>query len=576
LPQLDDLADLALSPETPRDERRDVNAEIWRDFGSQLTYPDLAEIREDISRILLDEARLQKATRLEPYFYDTRAPVTSRRRGSHEAVLRLNEYGIIDQAGYASRWMEKRTSGFYLLKDLNDNVDLLAAINFTWQRYLRPFARPERDEGPFGFRIERRDGEKMSKADEAEALRIETWLLNCGDIDDYFERKRLQRTDLDTFVSKLTMETCAADACPIELARTPAGKLSGMHNVDYATVRLCSEFGYEGRDEIFAVQLVDDIPHVGFSYGDLIYETRNERTDIYSGGYGFSEKEMALRAVTGYLNAVAFNTSGIDRNSTPRGILTFFGEYDQGQFEQAKRQLKLMLTGPGNRWHVPMFASKSKDGGAQWTPIDQFNEMMFARMLIFFVSIVCALEGIDPSVISFDAFTTRTSSLTGTDTAEKLALSRVKGLLPRLYFVENILDTIVKALNPRFRLKFVGIHQEDGALKARRLELSGTFDETRAMDGKDPVGDKLLGQAPVNNPALLQLYMQSKMAAEPQQEGGGQPTNGETFDNEGQQGAGGGEQGKIRGKEQPTGKELQQDLEGLAKAAVIVIERGAD
>jgi len=144
---------------------------------------------------------------------------------------------------------------------------------------------------------------------------------------------------------------------------------------------------------------------------------RNPRTDIWTCGYGYAEPEMIVRAATAYLNAVTYNAAGLDRNAIPRGILTLFGNYNQSQLNNFRREWRAMLTGAANRWTIPIMASRNKEAGHVYTPVDtNFQEMFFARWMTFLVSIVSACYGIDPTEIHFDSFTTRAASLSGKDT----------------------------------------------------------------------------------------------------------------------------------------------------------------
>jgi hypothetical protein len=56
---------------------------------------------------------------------------------------------------------------------------------------------------------------------------------------------------------------------------------------------------------------------------------RTPRTDLRAGGYGYAEPEGVIRAITGYINVMTYNLSGLDRSAVPRGILNVFGEYDR-------------------------------------------------------------------------------------------------------------------------------------------------------------------------------------------------------------------------------------------------------
>ena len=442
----------------------------------------------------------------------------------HKAVLSVNEFGIVTSPGDKSRWLEKVT-GFDFLKVMVAQVDVIKAIILTRQRQIIPFLRPERkDSGPLGIRVTRRDGEDLTDADKGPCQQVMEFLQNSGTLKG-IERQRRRRDTLVGFVGKLIWDTLSYDACPIELISTNGGRLSGYHSVSGDTIRLCTEEGYEGDDQICAVQVLEGIPHAVFGYDDLIYRIRNPRADINIGGYGYAEPEMVIRGLTAYLNAVTYNASGLDRNAMPRGMLTLFGEYGKPQLDDFTRRLQAMMQGAANRWRFPVLASKTDKAGAVYTPFDtNFNEMFFARWMTFLISIVCACYGIDPAEIHFDSFSIRPSSLSGSDTAEKIANSRDKGLIPLLSFVEDTLNVIVERFNPKYMVEFVGLHQEEAKSVEARQMASSKVDELRAIDGKEPWDDPDIGNAPTN-PVLQQIYMaklNQRIAAESGGQGGEQ------------------------------------------------------
>ena len=104
----------------------------------------------------------------------------------------------------------------------------------------------------------------------------------------------------------------------------------------------------------------------------------------------------------------------------PRGILNVFGEYDKPQLQSFTRNLIAMVSGASNRFNFPVMVSKSKEGGALWTKIDDFNEMLFARMLTATVSIACSFYGAHPEEVNFDSFSTRSSALGGKAGTEEM------------------------------------------------------------------------------------------------------------------------------------------------------------
>lgn len=550
-----------LDPRLPPDEHHDAAAEAYTqavgELVSELRAGDMEELRHETFALLNRPDVMAKAVRLEPGWLQGSAPVGHPRR--HSAILHINEFGVVDNQDAKSRWFEKQgLNGFTLLRDMSQ-VDILAAIDLTFLRQALRFMRPERDEIPQGLRIARVDGEKLTDGEKPEVARLERALFNGGDVDDYFERRRLQRSHLAGFMTKLLRDSLAADAPPVELTRTNGGKLSGWHNIDFTTFRLCSEWGYEGRDEIGAVQLLDGIPQLAFEQRDFLYEIRNPRTDLRAGGYGFAENEMLLRMVTGYLSTVDYNLAGLNRNATPRGILTLIGKgifNDGNRLEETKRHMLAMMTGANNRFKFPIVGAE--DGsGAVWTPMDTFSEMLFTRLAIFLVAVGCAVKGCDPAAVSFDSFSARTSSLSGSDTEEKLSFSRNKGLLPVLDFAERVPSILVTLMNPKYRVQLVGLHEEDEARKHELIKLSATTDEIRALRGADPMEDDVIGGAIAGNPQMMGLYMarQGVNAAG---------------------GAGGEEEADDDAPPAPKKKRrAPQDDDAIRKAAVVVIERDA-
>jgi len=501
----------------PEDERYDINREIFNEVVGDIRHTDFDELRDSLAELLAPDLTAKSTQLVSDRLLFETSPSAKRfelgeSRGNrvHTSILEVNEYGIVMGHGDRSRWLEKTTSTFDFCKSFVAAVDVVKAIILTRQRQIAAFLRPERDQGPLGFRFRRADEEKLTDRDKLGVRRVEKFLLNSGDVSTRKERERLRRATLPEFAAKFLWDTLSSDACPIELTYTNSGRLSGYHNIDYSTIRLCTEHGYEGADEVRAVQVIDGVPYVVYGYDHILYPVRNPRSDLYAGGYGYGEPEMIIRAATAYLNAVTYNAAGLDRNAIPRGILTLFGKYGPRDLNNFKRQFRAMLTGAANRWTIPVMASNNKEAGHVYTPIDQnFDEMFFARWMIFLISIVCAIYGIDPNEVHFDSFSTRASSLSGKDTQEKLAMSRDKGLVPLLAFVERAFNEIVALVDPRYLFEFVGLHEENEQQKFQRIQLSSSWNELRAIDGREPSDDDLVGNAPAGNPAMMQVYMMS-------------------------------------------------------------------
>ncbi len=533
MPHIDELWNLRHRPDIPAAERADANAELMSQIFDLVKSSDMLPDHEEVSTDLVPS--LLKASTIYPAF--EQYAIGERNKGpGHSAILYLNEYGIVDTGRGNSRYLEKGwMGGFDFLRDVVNNTDFLAAIIRTdvnqVLRFLRPYEQD--DDAPYGFHWVRTDGEKLTKVDKRRTDELTQWLLNSGEEPDPLRRDRKRLRGLKQFVTQLLWNTLSADAAPIELERTWGGTIYGYRNLDYTTIRLTSESGYEGDDEVRAVQIYQNVPAVAFTYNDLLYEIRNPSTDIRSGGYGIAETENFIRAVTAYLNACMYNASGIDRSAVPRGLLLLYGKFDVPQLTAAKREMHTMLSGAANRHKVVMLNSETKEGGAQWVPIDTYNEMAFARLVTLCISLGCAMFGKHPDEINCDSFSMRTSALGGKgDTIEKLAHAYEKGAASRLDFVGDTLNKLAgiqqtaKWGRVLYRLVWAGLRPENEEWEKERAKLTKTNNELRAMDGAEPCDDPVMGGAPVGNPAAMSLYTQRVMqqaAREQQQVGGGQP-----------------------------------------------------
>jgi hypothetical protein len=346
--------------------------------------------------------------------------------------------------------------------------------------------------------------------------------MNCGWEFKPRRRKALKRDSFATFMAKVARDTLTLDSVGIETEwkRDKALGMDGFYAVDGGSIRLCTEQGYEGDDEIFALQVVQGRISCAYGYDDLIYEPRNPRTDVRVCGYGLSETELLIRVVTGFLNAMTLNIKGFDSNAIPKGMLHLTGNYAENDINAFKRYWNSMVKGVNNAWSLPVMVSKDQESKASFEKFGvEFDEMYFAKWMTFLTSIICAIYGMSPSEINFDSFTGgSTSALSGSDTAEKLAASKDSGLRPVLSYFENLMtDYVVGDFSDKYVFRWTGLDPQDPKTKQETRILISTLNEVRAEEGKPPI-DGLMGDAPLNQ-TLLQVYM-AENAPEPEEDFG--------------------------------------------------------
>lgn len=509
-PVNDDPRSVAHDPAAPADERFAAQAEL-----SALYRPSNRAVQDTVAWIedelaAQDFMKAQQA-RVIPF------PGESRSAHGMQSVS-LDRY----QAHIMGDYIEPPGSmGFDALRAMVEQTPVLSAVVMTRIRQVSRFCQPSEDGGP-GFELRHIDRQhELEPAEQRSLNLLARFFQHCGWEFNPRRRRQLKRDNFTQFMSKLVRDSLVLDAAAIETelkARRELG-IDGLYAVDGATIRLCTDQGSGGDDEIFAVQVVQGQKRTEYTYDNLIYEPRNPRSDVRLAGYGLSETELLIRVVTGFLNAMTLNIKGFSDNAIPRGILHLSGNYSAEDLTAFKRYWNQTVKGINNAWALPVLVSKDQDSKAAFSPIGQgFDEMMFSKWMTFLTSMICAVYGMSPDEINFESFTAGKSSLSGTDTAEKLADSKDKGLRPLLsYFEALFTDFIVADFSDKYVFRWVGLDAKDTQREWDAKKLVLTVNELRAEQGYDALNTPL-GDAPLN-PSLIGPWMQVMQAQQPEDYG---------------------------------------------------------
>ena len=524
----DDARAIAFDPTAPAGERYDANAELgkaFRPLASELIPAENLRPIIDFINDGLAEAEMMKARGTVMDFPGRlRAPPA---RGMQSVYL--DDLGIVAMGEYYDK---PSVLDFDALRNMVDQTPILSSVVMTRIRQVSRFTAPSEDGGP-GFEIRHVDRKHKLTAGETESCRLlGRFVNNCGWEMNPRKRLLLRRDSFAQFMAKSIRDSLSMDASPIEteMKRNRDLGIDGFYAVDGASIRLCSEDGYRGKDEIFAVQTIAGRLTTAYTREDLIYQVRNPRTDVRLGGYGLGEPELMIRIVTGFLNALTYNIKGFDENAIPKGLLHLSGNYSAEDLSSFKRYWNAMVKGVNNAWTLPVMVSSDQDSKASFEKFGvEFNEMYFAKFMTFLTSIICAIYGMDPTEINFESFAASKSSLSGDDTTEKLAASKDKGLRPLMAFYESVMtDFVIGAFDDRYCFRFVGLEDEDQKWIQQVKGQILSVDEQRAelgyerwsrvnTDGPD------LGGAPLN-PSLMGPWMQGMQGMQAQKGGDfGQP-----------------------------------------------------
>ncbi|MGC1301314.1 MAG: phage portal protein [Caulobacteraceae bacterium] len=504
----DTPAAIAQNPNAPTDERYDAQAAFQRaglpDF---IPAGDLQPVIDFINDQYEGGALAKGGPALSLGRADPRQDPGAAFPGAARSVI-LDEFQVCALGDY---WDRPGLLGFEGMKAMVEQTPILNGIVLTRIRQVSRFCRPQTGRAQAGFIIEPVGKAAELGPEQRRSIELlERFISNCGWEDDPRQRKRMKRDSFAQFMAKSVRDTLTMDASPIETTfkRDRNLGLDGFVAVDGSTIRLCSEQGYDGDDEVFAVQLVQGQIRTAYTYDQLVYEVRNPRTDVTACGYGYSETEMLIKVVTYLLNTMTYNGSFFDKNSIPRGILQLFGDYGQSDVLAFKRYWNAMQQGVSHAHNLPVLVSKDRESGAQFTQVGgQLDEMAFGKWLSFLTSVACAIYGVAPEEISMESYGTRGSSLGDNDIEERLVSSQDKGLRPLLGFYENLFsDFIIRTFSSDYCFRFVGLDADEERQRFEMRKLVLTWNEARRQEGEDAIAGPL-GDMPLN-PSFIEPWLQ--------------------------------------------------------------------
>ncbi len=508
---------VAFNPDAPQDERTDALTEVQAMHKSSLT--DLAPQAEIAAFVEQVRADMEMAKAINPNV----VPFPSRASKAGERGKQSVDLDRFQLQINGDWWERPSQLSFDSLRMMVEQTPVLNAVIMTRIRQVQRFCRiSESGNDTMGFEIRHMDRDHQLSDDEQQSITLlNRFFLNCGWEFSPRRRKALRRDSFSQFMSKAVRDSLTMDSFGIELEwkRDKNQGIDGFYAVDGGTLRLCSEEGYRGDDEIFALQVVEGRVSTAYTFDDLIYEPRNPRSDVRACGYGISETELLVRVVTGFLNAMTYNIRGFDQNAIPKGMLHLSGSYTDSDIASFKRYWNSMVRGIDNRWALPVMVSKDQESKAAFERFGvEYDEMHFSKWMTFLTSVICAIYGMSPAEINFDSFSGgNTSPLAGSDTEEKLAASKDSGLRPVLSYFESLFtDFIVHDFSDKFGFRWTGLDPEDAEKKHELRKLTLTIDEMRAQEGLPKHPDPTMGAAPAN-PALMQVYMQ-KLQQEQQEQ----------------------------------------------------------
>lgn len=265
--------------------------------------------------------------------------------GKDPQTLMWDPFAIVEQLGYRDRPSQLT---YATLKAMAWRVPVVRAVIQTRLNQLGAFCTPQRDRYHLGYRIRTRDSEhEPTPADKKWIKQMESVLQRTG----VTENPR-GRDSFEMFIRKVMLDSLVYDQLCFEVVPDKKGRPCEWYAVDAATVRLAdsaSVYLHQDIDKaVKYVQIYDGMIITEYTQNELAFCVRNPSTDIRLYGYGTSELEMMVDAVTSFLYAWEYNRRFFSQGSSAKGLINLKGAIPEKQLKAFRRHWYTMISGVEN------------------------------------------------------------------------------------------------------------------------------------------------------------------------------------------------------------------------------------
>lgn len=323
-----------------------------------------------------------------------RQPPTEAPKDNPDAIYYYFQ-SLLEQLGWRERY---GTLAFDRIDEIWHVMPMCAGIRQTRLNQISNFCSFVQDKFEPGCRIRLRNVlDTPTRADQANMQRLRDMLEQSSAVD-----VDARLTDgLETFVRKFARDSMSYDQAVIETVNGRDGRPARWLAADGKTFRFANPtklYPTLDLDAPYAVQIIDQQVVKQFSRRQIAFCIRNPRTDIRAFGYGESEIEMLVSALTSMLFSTQHNDAQFKNGANFSGILNVKGEMPDAQLKVFIAQFHQMLAGPRNAHRLPIMNQE----GLDYIDFKRSNrDMEYAAWIDFLIKQICAVFCMDPIEVNF-------------------------------------------------------------------------------------------------------------------------------------------------------------------------------
>lgn len=400
------------------------------------------------------------------------------------------------------------------------------------------FSRPQEKKYDMGYRfIKANQNEPVIQEDIDNIRMLEDYIYHCGRTD---ATPRGEEMLFGEFVKLITWDALTFGHIAVEKVLTRKGSLHRFRPLPAETVyrvnpnvskdavenqaKVALELYHKKRSDndprgdgqintpdmeyLKYVQQTMDMRVVNvFGDEDMVFKLFNPKNFADSNGYAISMVEQAVIMITNHLNVESYNANYFTHGYAARGILHLKGTVTQNTLASFRRQFYNTISGSNNAWRTPIVSGLDD---VQWIPMSgSAREMEYINFNSHVMRSICAQFQIDPIEVGLDYLTTangRAASQAKESGQFKITYSRERGLLPILYFIEDLINQDVvpaldKELASKYKFKFVGYTddtaQTDISLRQAQMTVFSSMNDLLKNEDRKPI-DHPIADLPLN------------------------------------------------------------------------------
>jgi hypothetical protein len=400
------------------------------------------------------------------------------------------------------------------------------------------FSRPQEKKYDMGYRfVKANHNEPVTQEDIDNIRMLEDYIYHCGRTD---ATPRGEEMLFGEFVKLITWDALTFGHIAVEKVLTRKGSLHRFRPLPAETVyrvnpnvskdavenqaKVALELYHKKRSDndprgdgqintpdmeyLKYVQQTMDMRVVNvFGDEDMVFKLFNPKNFADSNGYAISMVEQAVIMITNHLNVESYNANYFTHGYAARGILHLKGTVTQNTLASFRRQFYNTISGSNNAWRTPIVSGLDD---VQWIPMSgSAREMEYINFNSHVMRSICAQFQIDPIEVGLDYLTTangRAASQAKESGQFKITYSRERGLLPILYFIEDLINQDVlpaldKELASKYKFKFVGYTddtaQTDISLRQAQMTVFSSMNDLLKNEDRKPI-DHPIADLPLN------------------------------------------------------------------------------